>query len=353
MARLRRSEEMGMTANIRDAVLRGHFTLRAPMSHIGESISTTAYLAQAPVVQPGGGIEQVFRYSGNAWRGQLRDESARYMLERIGVSSISLQVFHLLFAGGAIGGEQAVDIAAARAWRRAIPHLRLFGGGVGNQILPGSLRVSNCLPVCREAWPALLHTDRDEAMRTSYRALTYEDSFTRKDDSKDDRVAGWLGAPTAPALPQPQAAALPGMGAEPEPKKKGYKEPKEAPPEQMRTTVELVAAGTRLETRLQVMDADEVLLGCLVAAVAHWGRSPHIGGQANRGHGLADVRYDLLDQETGEIRPFLAAGASGTEMSAEAEAARAAYDTHLREVYDAMLAERGGEMARMLGAAVA
>lgn len=64
--------------------LSGVFTLRAPLSHLGETISASAYLAEDTILQPDGGTEKVFAYSGNAWRGQLRDLIASYMLDNIG-----------------------------------------------------------------------------------------------------------------------------------------------------------------------------------------------------------------------------------------------------------------------------
>ena len=49
---------------------------------------------------------------------------------------------------------------------------------------------------------------------------------------------------------------------------------KEPAPEQMRMTVELVAAGTVLATAIDVLDCSEVELGCLVSALHRFARSP-------------------------------------------------------------------------------
>src|SRR5690554_3793112 len=121
--------------------LQGLFTLRSPLSHIGQTISTFTYLSEESLVQPDGSIEDVFCYSGNAWRGQLRDLATIYTLERLGSPELPLESFHLLFSGGRIGGQQEVDINRARDLRRKVPVLSLFGGSVGDQILPGKLRV--------------------------------------------------------------------------------------------------------------------------------------------------------------------------------------------------------------------
>lgn len=320
-----------------DVRLTGHFTTRAPLSHIGEAISTTSYLVQEPILQPDGTLAEVFCYSGNAWRGQLRDLAASYLLRRLDNPTISLDVFHLLFSGGRIGGEQAVNIERARSYRRALPLVALWGGGVGNQILPGKLRVSNAYPVCREALPVLLHTPAEDALPIPYRGLTMEKSFSRKDDGKDDRLNGWL-AGAQPALQQGTLLDAP-------------EKPKKAEvADQMRMTAELLIAGVRLETRIDALEVSEVELGCLVSALHGFAVSPHIGGQANKGHGLVDLDYAITDLGTGEVRPFLRLARGTLHLSAAAEDALTAYDQHCRALYDAMLDANQPELRAMLGA---
>lgn len=312
----------------------GTFTLRSPLSHIAESISTQTFLAEDPVLQPDGSVVSVFCLSGNSWRGQLRDLCATYMLEHLGAARVPLDAFHLLFSGGRIGGEQVVDIEKARAYRRAVPMLALFGGGVGNQILPGKLRVTNGYPVCREALPVLpveLHAD---AVAVSYRSLTFEKSFSRKDDSKDERLRQHIAVPDA-------AAALPGLAGDAS---------VASPAEQMRMTSELVVPGTRMTTRLDLLDATDVELGCLVSGLHAFSRSPHIGGQANRGHGLVALDYRILDLDTGEVRPFVTIEDGPALLTPPAADAKDAYDQHLRASYDALLAAQGSEIRALLGA---
>lgn len=323
-----------------DVRLQGHFTTKSPLSHQSESIGTTAYLVQEPVLQADGTVEEVFCYAGNAWRGQLRDLAATYLLHHVGDPTISLDAFHLLYSGGRIGGEQSVNVEQARAYRRLLPILSLLGGGVGNQVLPGKLRVSNAYPVCREALPVLLHTDPADAAPVSYRALTIEKSFSRTDDAKNPKLAGAIGGGT------PTQAALLGDGGAPA--KPGKRD--DGPADQMRMTVELLIAGVRLETRIDGLDVSEVELGCLVSALHTFARSPFIGGQSGKGHGLVDLDYRLLDLDAGEARPFLAVAGGRIALSEPAERAKDAYDAHLRAVYDALLDAKQGEIRRMLGA---
>lgn len=333
--------------------LSGLFTLRSPLSHIGETISTTTYLVQEPILQPDGSNEEVFCYSGNAWRGQLRDLATIYMLEKLASPRVRLDVFHLLFAGGAIGGEQVVDVEAARRWRRVIPVLAILGGGVGNQILPGKLRVGNCYPLCIEALPVLPIRYHAAAEQVSYRQLTFEKSFSRKDDAKDDRLAVFLPAPAemlrlvdAPAY-QENTNAVTDLPSAPQGKAKAKRE---TPPEQMRMTCELLIAGAQLFTEIVALDVTVIELGALVSALHLFSRSPHIGGQANRGHGLVSLDYRYFDLDTGKTDTFLTVGDGPPLLAPPAAEAKEAYDQYLRSQYDAMLQERGGEIRQLLGA---
>lgn len=329
-----------------DVRLQGTFTLQSPLSHIGESISATSYLVEEPILQPGGTVEHVFVYSGNAWRGQLRDLSAAYMLDSLGAPKLPLEMFHLLFAGGKIGGAQSTNIEQARQLRRGIPHIALLGGGSGNQILAGKTRVRNCYPLVMEAIPALAPRYREQANATSYRAITFEKSFSRMDDAKDERLTPHL----LEGPSQPQALALMPGDDDAKPGKAPKGESKDGPAQQMRMTVELVAPGTVLSTAIDVIDCSEIELGCLTAALHRFARAPYIGGQSNRGHGLVALHYDLLNMDTGEVVPFLDVEDGIALLEAPAREAKGRYDDYLESVYQTYLDSHGGEVMGLLGA---
>lgn len=321
--------------------LTGLFTLRSPLSHIGETESTAAFLAQEPVFQPDGSFAEVFCLSGNSWRGQLRDLAATYFLDRLGSPRLSLASFHLLFSGGRIGGEQAVDLQAARQWRQLIPLMALWGGGVGNQILPGKLRVSNAYPVCLEALPALPRRYRPLAA-SSYRGMTFEKSFSRTDDGKNPAYDRYHHA-AVPAEAQP---LLPGTVTPEPPKAK-----RNGPADQMRMTVELIAAGVQLATEITLLDVSEVELGCLTSALHQFSRAPFIGGQSSRGHGAVSLGYTLVDLDSGDERPYLTVDGDGCLLTERAQAAQGAYDQHCRALYDALLQSQASEIGGLLGVA--
>ncbi|HWO99186.1 MAG TPA: hypothetical protein VNL74_00960 [Methylococcus sp.] len=255
------------------------------------------------------------------------------MLDKLGHARVPLDVFHLLFSGGKIGGDQIVDVEAARRIRRAIPMLSLFGGGLGNQILPGKVRISNAYPICEEARRMLPRKYRDRAESLSYRAMTFEKSFSRKDDSKNELLV--------PHIADSDLPKLTGEG------RKGDGEVAQ----QMRMTCELVAAGAMLYTEIEALDVTDIELGCLVSGLHRFAVSPHIGGQAQRGHGRVALHYELIDLDSGETKDFLRIDHGPAELAPPAEQAKQSYDIFLRETYDAMLASQQTEIRQLLGAA--
>ena len=295
--------------------LSGTFTLRSPLSHIGESVSTTTYLAQEPIVQPDGTLAEVFSYSGNAWRGQLRDIMARRTAVAVG-GRLPVDAFHLLFSGGRIEQDKGVDLEGARTIRDAVTMLALLGGGIGSQILCGRLRVFNCYPVCREAIPVLPEELHGDAGRTRYGMLTYEREFTRFDDSRREDGGAHL---------EQRRDDGPATG-----KKARVAE------QQMRMGAELVAPGTRMHTEIHGMHLSRVELGCLALALEDFGRSPCIGGQSNRGHGLVSLAYALSGDA--EDQEFVRVDDDGARLSGFAADLRDEYLEHLSTSADAMRA---------------
>lgn len=313
--------------------LSGTFHLRSPLSHIGETISATSYLVQERILQVDGRTVDVFVYSGNAWRGQLRDLAAAYMLTRLGGLKLGLDSFHLLFSGGRIGGEQSVDIEQARRMRQAIPMIALFGGGVGNQILQGKLRIGSAYPICREAIPVLPTVLHDAASVVPYGACTFEKQHSRRDDAKIESIRVHLATPDRVLLGEAPARK------------------KDQPADQMRIGMELVCPGVRLYTWATLSDVSEVELGAFVSGLHAFSATPVIGGKSAIGYGLVDLDYEIIDVETGDSQPFVRIADGTSLLSPAAEAARSAYDQHLRGLYDEMLASESSRISGLLGAA--
>jgi hypothetical protein len=289
--------------------LTGTFTLKSPLSHISESIGVTSYLCQEPILQPDRTTTEVFCYSGNAWRGQLRDLAAMYMLDKID-AKITLDSFHLLFSGGKIGGDQKIDIEKIKAVREAIPMLALFGGGLGNSIMPGLMRVGNCYPICREALPVLPNYYHAVDRISSYSDLTFEKEFSRVDDSKsDDLRKNYIKDPQADEKPKKKTGEV---------------------ADQMRMTCELLCSGALLHTYIDFIDSSEIYLGVILSALTYFSENPFIGGQNNRGHGLVNLKYSLNGAD------FYETADKKIEVSKKAGECLANYDEYIMDHSDAI-----------------
>lgn len=311
----------------------GEFTTLSPLSHISESIGTITYLCEEPILQTDGSVEPVFSYSGNAWRGQMRDLSAIYMLKKLGGPQLNTESFHLLFSGGKIGGEQSIDLNQARTIRQAVPMISLFGGGVGNQIMPGKLRVGSSYPVCVESAPVLKASYHADCLKSSYRQLTSEKSFTRKDDSKNPGVNNYI---------NPAALALI------ENDKKTKKDDEVST--QMRMTSELLIAGVKLVHEIDMLSCSEIELGVIVSALHAFSESPYIGGQCNRGHGKVSYSSQIINLSTGETSDFIQINNSGIpNLSQLANSSKEAYDKLLVEQYNRYLETKKPEIENLLG----
>jgi len=263
---------MNKTQNYR---LEGIITLLSPLSHIGEIAGPEAYLSESEIIGLDGRPAKCFSYSGNAFRGQLRDLGAKYLLERLGNPRLPLDMFYLLFSGGSIGGKHVVDVDQARRYRETLPLLSLFGGGVGNQIMSGKMKVGAMWPLVREAQRVLPERYRD-ANAPSWGQWTEERSFTRTDDAKSELLREHL-AEVQSEQPSQQ----------------------DDRPQQMRYTVEVLSAGARLYQRIDLVDVTQLELGAFVSCLREFNRQPYIGGMSRLGFGLVEADWA---EGTGEGR---------------------------------------------------
>ncbi len=330
-----------MSNNIR---LDGTVTLLSPLSHIGESSGPDSFLSQDYIIGPDGRPVEAFVYSGNAYRGILRDMAASYMLDRLGGLQLPIDAFYLLFSGGSLGGTQSIDIDQARMYRRNIPMLSLFGGGVGNQILAGKIKMGSMYPCVAECQRVLPESMRDP-QAPSWRQWTFEKSFTRMDDAKNENRRKHLaGSENDGLLPQGQQSLLPGDAPAEDKKKK-----KDDPPQQMRYTVEMLAAGSVLYQRIDLCDLSDLELGAFVSALVEFSKASYIGGKSGTGHGLVDVEYAWRKPGDKESQgKFLSVTTDCLWLSKPAEEAKGAYDDFLIRLYDQYLEDKAGELKQLL-----
>lgn len=306
------------------------YTLKQPLSHIGESESTETFLNTVRVLNNGKPAE-VFAYSGNAIRGAWRDAGAAYLLDRLGEIRVPKKMFHILFTGGAISGEQKMDINLAKQLRAALPFISVFGGGIGNQILSGKIVQTFAFPVCTET-TSIIPQDiigiDYSAQSTSWRKMTDEISFSRKDDSKDILGDRYI------------IQDLQMLTGETEKKKK------DEPATQMRYTAECMIPGVQLWHSLNIT-CNEIELGALVASIHEWAKKPYLGGMSGKGFGLVDANFTIVEID-GKRTPFIAILDGVQRLAEPAKDALDQYEAHLRNLYNQYLDGNKTTMVELL-----
>lgn len=325
-----------MTVKKRETVdyrIEGLYTLLSPLSHIGESVGASAFLATEPIVGIDGSIQETFVYSGNSIRGIIRDAGMRYLLERLRIK-IPVDSFHLLFSGGSLGGEGTVDIDQARLYRKMLPMFSILGGGVGNQLIQGKVKIGSLYPLCRECQRVLPEALRDPEA-ASWRQLSFEKEFTRMDDSKNDNLRKYMIDDDIPKLEGKDKK-----------KKKGDDDEKK---QQMRASTEMMITGTRLYQRIDLVDFSELELGAYVSAWHEFARQSYIGGKSGTGYGSVDVTFTYKEPFGPDLGTFLSISGSRCDLSPPAADAKARYDEFLLTLYETYLQESSGELRKLLG----
>lgn len=284
------------------------FTLKQPLSHIGDSESATVFLNTIKIVNADNKAEDIFAYNGNALRGALRDCSARYLLKSLGVK-VKKQMFNILFSGGNISGSLANDIEQATKYRELLPMISLFGAGVGNQILAGKISQTFALPVCAETRHIISDAEgiNSELFAMSWRKMTGTVSFNRTDDLKNINLNKYA----------------------------QLDENEEKDPQQMRYEVEYYAAGTQLFHSMEIADATEIELGALIAALYEFSENPVLGGMSSKGFGLCSLEMFSENERAVKID-------DGIELSHEMSASLSKYNDFLVDNKDEIIKFIGG-----------
>lgn len=276
---------------MRSLTFEGTVTALSSITHNGgESFGISSKFRREKIVQPDGSVEEVPLVSGNSLRGVLRDRGMYDMCGRLGygvredtgeVVGLSLAAFYFLFSGGSLtsGGSEGLDIDRAREIREAIPLVGVFGGAVGNMIMPGKLRCGKLIPICAETAHLLPEAYRPEAP-TSIWEYTQEEMYTRKDDEKNERLRGMIGGVSRTLLDNPGTRSTALVDARGE------------TAQQMMYYVETLAAGTRFFWRLQLDDVTDIEFEAFLAALLAFSRAPYVGGKSAVGLGEVAVSFD-------------------------------------------------------------
>ena len=239
---------------------------------------------------------------------------------------MSLPSFYFLFSGGALTkvSGRGLDIDEARRWRELIPLVALFGGAMGNQIMPGKARIGKAIPICLET-AHLLPERFVSGKLDSIWELCQEEAYTRRDDEKSEKLR---------QLIAPQVRALLEDKAREKREKAGTEEDVAGPTgqkQQMRYFVETIAAGTELFWEVTLDDVTDLEFEAFAVTLAEFGRFPYIGGKSGVGHGKVALHFDKWM----EIEPRLAP--TGREL-----------DLPLGNRYMEHLKEHSGEIRELL-----
>jgi CRISPR type IV-associated protein Csf2 len=300
-------------------------TALSSISHNGgQSFGVESKLRREKFVQPDGTVEEIPIISGNGMRGMLRDRGMLHMCRQLGygvndatgeVSGLSLAAFYFLFSGGALTstGSRGIDIDEARRVRGLIPLVGVFGGAMGNSIVPGKCKIGKAIPICAETLH-LLPESFQRAVPSIWDYLQRE-MYTRKDDEKNENLRQLI-APDVRGLLEVEhkKAAL----------KKATNQPQAdtGQHQQMMYFVETFAAGTPFYWQITLDDVTEIEFEAMVTTLIEWSKLPYIGGKSNVGLGEVAVHLDNWLEIDSRLTP---------DGHAIATPIGAAYAQHLQE----------------------
>lgn len=278
----------------------GVVELESSLSHIGETVGTDSLLRREKIIQPNWEIEEVMVISGNSFRGQLRDCGMLYFIEKCSIETMPLVIFHFLMSGGALtaAGGRGLDIDFVLRLRKLVPFVSLMGGAYGNQIMSGKLACGKMYPLsleCQRQIPDEYH----EKLAPSWRLWLQEEEYTRTDDSKNVNLRQMI-----------ETTA----------------EKKE--PQQMRYSIETIAAGARFYHRMDLFDVSEIELGAFCSALTKFSERPFLGGMSRMGLGRVNINYNHCTIGT-QIK-----------FAAECQQAQEHYDEYLAAYAQALHAGR-------------
>lgn len=252
----------------------------------GEQNGLATMLRREKFVQPDGKVKDVPVISGNSIRGILRDIGMYDMLRKLGygvqedgsVKGLPLSAFYFLFSGGALSstGEAGINIEKFRKMKELIPLIGLFGGAVGNAIMPGKLKVGKLIPICKETTHLLPEKIRNPDAESIWDYCQTE-MYTRKDDEKNDKVRLMIDEKVRAQLTAGTAKT---------------EITKAATPQQMMFRVESLAAGTQFYWRIILEDATDIEFEALVNVLLQFSKAPYLGGRSAVGHGEISIKMD-------------------------------------------------------------
>lgn len=299
-------------------VFEGVMTAVSSISHNGgQSFGVNSKLRREKFVQPDCSVEEIPVLSGNGLRGMLRDRGMAHMCRALGYGEdgkgLSLPAFHFLFSGGSLtsAGGKTIDMAEARRLRQLIPLVGIFGGALGNSIMPGILKCGKAIPICMETKHLIPERFVPKAAVSIWDYLQ-EEMYTRKDDAKNERLRANLDERTRMLLEASDAD-----------KAAKVADPVEetGAAQQMRYFVETIVAGTPLYWKLVLDDASDLEFEAFLQCFIEFSKMPYVGGKSNVGLGEVSLSFEKWVRIDSRVQ-------AGTDVSIPLGAA---YQAHLTD----------------------
>lgn len=247
---------------MRTLIFEGTMTALTSISHIGITHGIHSKLRREKIAQLDGTIEEIPVISGNSLRGILRDRGMLHMLRCLGygineetgeINGLPLSAFYFLFSGGSLTskGGRGLDVDEARRWRDLIPLVTIFGGAMGNQIMPGKCKIGKAIPICAETAHLIPERFINGNKLQSIWELCQEEAYTRRDDEKNEKLRQLITS---------EGRGLLESKAKNDREKRGMDEDvrKDEQKQQMRYYVETIVAGTRLYWDITLDDVTDV-----------------------------------------------------------------------------------------------
>lgn len=342
------------------------------ISHASHNAGNTAVAMRRDVlIEDDRGRMRPYDYpavSGAALKASLREAATIYMLEQAGVpdGSMSRDALRFILKGGRLSsGGSSVDIEEMNAIRDIMPLIAIFGAMEGNMPCRAKLSVSDVTPITPELahagllpLPVRVSIDEDGAEVTVHEdeagqaevaralgLLTVERNalLTSRTYYRHDMQSGRLTS----KLEEGATAEIRALrDARAEAGRHATKQERSEANESMPHEVEGIRAGAPMVARLLLMDASEIELAMLLAALAYWRqRGAVLGGGGTKGHGTCKVRIAHATRFDAGAAQRLTLNAEGL-IRADLCDLRDAAAAELLSRLNAHLAQHAGEIRR-------
>jgi hypothetical protein len=263
-------KSVGNVKRMKDFDINLEVTCLSPLAHGGEMKfgNATPFRRYAVMCEDGKTLLELPAFSGNAYRGIMRDILSNHFLEAIGIqpnmtiSPVAKWFFHILYEGGALKGVDkenkkiteklgkngAIDPKGLQEFRFMIPHLSILGCAIGNRMLEGKIYTNKLRPVCKE-WGF----DSDVSVDS---LLSWEFLIRKNDEEGYDEHTGMI------------------------------------------ANTEVLKTGTILEGGIDFNKySSELELSCLMYGVHRLRERGYLGAQNARGIGRIELNYEIIDND--------------------------------------------------------